>query len=78
MPAQRPRLPSADDLPEIEVDDDDLDGALSVDMEPAARMSAEADVSETLEDIAVQSFEEDPQQGPLNFHDGGVMGRPKG
>ena len=78
MPAQRPPLPRADDLPEIEVDDEALDSALPADLAPSARLSAEAEVSETLEDIAVQSFEDAPHQGPLNFHDGGQMGRPQG
>ena len=74
MPKRPPPLPDADDLPEIEADEG-FDADLPVDLGPSERMSAEADVSETLEDISVQSFEDIRGQEPLDFQDGGDMGR---
>lgn len=75
MPVTRPRLPSAADLPEIEEEDDLLDSTLPVEMVSESRLTAEAEVSETLADIVVQSFEDARSRGPLDFQDGGEMGR---
>ncbi|MBF6632014.1 MAG: hypothetical protein ITG01_12815 [Comamonas sp.] len=74
MPIKPPPLPDAADLPEIEVDDE-YDSVLSVAIESTERLTAEAEVSDTLEDISVQSFEDAPYLGPLDFNDGQEMGR---
>ena len=74
MPTKLPRLPNADDLPEIESDNSVGDDSLALDNVDSEQMSAETDVAESLEDLAPQSFEETPQ-GPLNFDGGLDMGR---
>ena len=75
MPKRPPPLPDADDLPEIEEDDSAAD-MLSIDApRHTERLSAEAEVSESLEDISTQSFEDAPAEGDLDFDDGADMGR---
>jgi len=72
MPKKPPALPDAEDFPEIEVDDE-LDIGISNELEASDRLSAEADVSDSLQDISASSFEDAPKAGPLNFH-GAEMG----
>ena len=74
MPKKPPRLPDADDLPEIEADDS-VDASLPVDTEDSERHDAGIEVSESLEEISIQSFENAPHGGPLDFDDGTNMGR---
>lgn len=74
MPRKPPPLPGADDLPEMEVDDS-FDDGWDISAASADRMNAEAEVSESLEDISVHSFEDISRIGPLNFDDGRDMGR---
>jgi hypothetical protein len=74
MPKRPPPLPDADDLPEIEEDDSFVD-AMPIDTRQTDRLSAEAEVSESLEDMSTQSFEDDPADGDLDFDDGADMGR---
>ena len=78
MSAPRPTLPKAEDLPEIEVDDEALPSALPADWAPGSSLSAETEISDTPEEMSVKSFEDAPQPGPLDFDDGGEMGRPQG
>lgn len=66
MPAKSPALPKVMELPELEADDA-YDGALPVDMIASERMSAEADVCDSLEDFCGRSFEDAPHLGPLDF-----------
>lgn len=74
MPKKPPRLPDADDLPEMEVDDSYDDGLLIQNVNPE-RLSAEAEVAESLEEMSIQSFEDSSRSGPLDFDDGKDMGR---
>lgn len=73
MPKKPPALPAADDFPEIEVDDE-LDIGVADDLASLDRLSAESDVSDSLQDISASSFEDAPKAGPLDFHDGAEMG----
>ena len=73
MPKKPPPLPDADDLPEMEVDDSLYQG-LGIEASNPDRLSAEADVSASLEEISVKSFEDSARSGPLNFDDGKNMG----
>lgn len=41
-------------------------------------LSAEDDVSDSLDDLSVHRFDDLPQDGPLNFDDGTDMGHPRG
>lgn len=76
MPKKPPPLPDADDLPELEIDDSFDDDALPIDTpQLSERMSAKADVSESLEDMSAHSFEDAPSDGDLDFDDGAEMGR---
>ena len=42
------------------------------------RLSAENDVSDSLDDASLHRFDDMPQDGPLNFDDGTDMGHPRG
>ena len=42
------------------------------------RLSAEDDVSDSLDDVSLHRFDDMPQDGPLNFDDGTDMGHPRG
>lgn len=75
MPKRPPPLPDADDLPELEADDS-MGEMLPIDTpRHSDRLSAEAEVSESLEDMSTQSFEDAPDDGDLDFDDGTDMGR---
>lgn len=75
MPKKPPPLPDADDLPEMEEDDSAAE-ALPIDTpRHTERLSAESEVSESLEDMSTQSFEDVPSDGDLDFDDGADMGR---
>ena len=74
MPKKPPPLPDADDLPEMEVDEL-LSEGLGIEADGTDRLSAESEVSESLEDMSVKSFEDSPRSDPLDFDDGKDMGR---
>ena len=42
------------------------------------RLSAENDVTDSLDDASLHRFDDMPQDGPLNFDDGTDMGHPRG
>ncbi|MEF9999307.1 MAG: serine/threonine protein kinase [Comamonas sp.] len=42
------------------------------------RLSAETDVTDSLDDASLHRFDDMPQDGPLNFDDGTDMGHPRG
>lgn len=42
------------------------------------RLSAENDVTDSLDDASLHRFDDLPQDGPLNFDDGTDMGHPRG
>ncbi|SDM36575.1 hypothetical protein SAMN05428957_10531 [Oryzisolibacter propanilivorax] len=46
--------------------------------EANATLSAEMDVSDGLDDITAHSFDDIPNDGPLNFDDGTTMEHPRG
>lgn len=41
-------------------------------------LSAEIDVADTLDEVSAHSFDDLPQDGPLNFDDGTDMAHPRG
>lgn len=66
--ADRPTIdPSEDPAAELPEGDDLND-----------HLSAENDVSDSLEDVSAHRFDAMPQDGPLNFDDGTDMGHPRG
>lgn len=83
MPARPPVLPDADDFPEIETEDwegtsiaEDVASDLSLRGSSDAPLTAETEVAHSLDDMAVEDFEDAPEgEAPLDFDDGGEMGR---
>lgn len=43
-----------------------------------AHLTAETEVSDSLQDISLHALDDLPQDGPLNFEDGTDMGQPRG
>ena len=74
-----PHHATPDDSPPAHVDPSQNDSAELPEGEDLTQhLSAEDDVADSLEGLSAHSFDDMPQDGPLNFDDGTDMGHPRG
>ena len=65
------------DQPEIDRSED-ANAGLPEGQDINDNLSAENDVTDSLDDASLHRFDDMPQDGPLNFDDGTDMGHPRG